>query len=229
MSWVSCWGSWARGAPNGAKASMMEIVNVGLSGEFSWIVDILKDMSREWELQAWAVQNNIDLFELSKEGLANLTTAFNNSKDAVGGLSRSLSVTDSWLEKLDGSESVPKILLEGETPGAVDPDIHPLDAAQNLKNLLASMDKKTTTHKIKMFIEEQRSVTGMGGVSEFQHGGTFTVPSGFPRDGFRMGVSSGEQVNVSNRDERSFFSGSNVNINNGTDLDVFEELLRQIQ
>ena len=62
-----------------------------------------------------------------------------------------------------------------------------------------------------------------------QHGGTFTVPGGFPGDSFPMGVSSGEQVSVSNRDERSFFSGSNVNINNGTDLEGFEALLRQVQ
>jgi len=63
----------------------------------------------------------------------------------------------------------------------------------------------------------------------YQHGGTFTVPGGFPRDSFKMGASSGEQVTVGNRDNRSFFGGANVNINNGTDLEGFEALLRQIQ
>jgi hypothetical protein len=61
-----------------------------------------------------------------------------------------------------------------------------------------------------------------------QHGGSFTVPPGFPNDSYRMGVSSGERVNVSN-DSRSFFQGGNVNINNGTQLEAFEEMLKQIQ
>lgn len=68
----------------------------------------------------------------------------------------------------------------------------------------------------------------VGGGPGFQHGGTFTVPPGFPNDSFPMGVSSGEKVSVQN-DERQFFGNSTVNISNGTGLDAFEELLRTIQ
>ena len=61
-----------------------------------------------------------------------------------------------------------------------------------------------------------------------QHGGTFTVPPGYPNDSFRARFSSGERVSVQN-DERSFFGNSTVNINNGTGMEAFEELLRSIQ
>jgi hypothetical protein len=66
-----------------------------------------------------------------------------------------------------------------------------------------------------------------GGVFQ-QHGGTFTVPAGYPNDSFPMRVSSGETVTTRN-DQRSYFGNSNVNINNGMQMDAFEELLRTIQ
>lgn len=69
--------------------------------------------------------------------------------------------------------------------------------------------------------------SGTGGLFQ-QHGGTFTVPPGYPNDSFPVRVSSGERVSVSN-DQRNYFGGSTVNINNGTQLDAFEELLRTIQ
>jgi len=89
---------------------------------------------------------------------------------------------------------------------------------------------------VRLYIKEERYRGSLGGGGEEesapgvqqQHGGSFTVPPGYPNDSYRMGVSSGERVSVSN-DSRSFFGGSNVNINNGTSMDVFEEMLRNIQ
>ena len=89
---------------------------------------------------------------------------------------------------------------------------------------------------VRIYIKEERYRGSLGGGGEEesapgvqqQHGGSFTVPPGYPNDSYRMGVSSGERVSVSN-DSRSFFGGSNVNINNGTSMDVFEEMLRNIQ
>ena len=72
-----------------------------------------------------------------------------------------------------------------------------------------------------------QQLAGGNGLQQ-QHGGTFTVPQGFPNDSFPVRASSGERVSVDNS-ERSFFSNSNVNINNGQDIDAFEEMLRTIQ
>jgi hypothetical protein len=110
---------------------------------------------------------------------------------------------------------------------------------QTLEEFLADWSRKAQRSlTLTLELQAQEAISdplagqalGGGGESNIpqQHGGTFTVPPGFPNDSFRFGASSGERVQVSN-DERSFFGGSTVNINNGTDIEAFEEMLRTIQ
>jgi hypothetical protein len=65
-----------------------------------------------------------------------------------------------------------------------------------------------------------------GAVPGFQHGGAFTVPSGFPNDSFMMGVSSGEHVTVQPADQRSYSITQN---NYGTRSNPVEELERTLR
>jgi hypothetical protein len=48
-----------------------------------------------------------------------------------------------------------------------------------------------------------------GNLNNFQHGGSFTVPPGFPNDTFPMGVTSGEHVTVTPRGQ----GGGNITVN----------------
>lgn len=72
--------------------------------------------------------------------------------------------------------------------------------------------------------------------SDWQHGGSLTVPPGFPRDSYLMGVTSGERVDVTranqtsndNRDQRSFFEGVTMNFNRPIDEEVLLEQIRRI-
>ena len=64
---------------------------------------------------------------------------------------------------------------------------------------VAQLDGKSAEVTVNVrFVEFGQNPVIYGGQLEFegQHGGTFIVPPGYPNDNFRMGVSSGELVNV---------------------------------
>ena len=125
------------------KTSLQKIAAVGISGELSWIVDLLKESAKGWELTSWAVANNVNMFELSAEGMANLTTAFEQGRDQTGYYNDELGAMDGWLKKLDRQVAVPEINVEGSTPGGGD---DPLTWAERLKGIIDGIAGRHTTY-----------------------------------------------------------------------------------